>query len=69
MSGKPPPKDQQAGRREAVAILWVAAAFIAVAVVGFLLVPAGRIVCAVLLFFGVLAVPQAFLHSRGRRRD
>jgi hypothetical protein len=69
VSGGDGPPDQRAGRREVVAILWVAAAFIAVAVVGFLVVPAGRVVWAVLLFFGVIAVPQAFLHSRNRPRE
>jgi hypothetical protein len=42
------------------AILWSAAAFLAVGVVGFLVAPGLRLLWIVFLLFGVAAVPAAF---------
>jgi hypothetical protein len=50
-----------------VAILWMAVLFIAVALVGHLLVPAVDLVWIVVGMFGVLAVGQAFLFDRPSR--
>jgi purine-cytosine permease-like protein len=46
------------------AILWSAAAFLAVAVTGLLVVPGLRFLWIVLLIFGIAAVPQAFSRKR-----
>jgi hypothetical protein len=58
---KPPPLNPAAERR---AILWSAAAFLAVAVAGLLFAPGLRLLWVVLLVFGIAAVPQAFWHNR-----
>ena len=41
-------------------VLWVGVVLVAIAVIGFALVPALRVVWVLLLVFGLLAVPQAF---------
>jgi len=46
------------------AVLWSAAAFLAIAVVGLLFAPGLRSLWAVLLFFGVAAVPPALRLNR-----
>jgi hypothetical protein len=46
------------------AILWSAAAFLAVAVAGLLFAPGLRLLWVVLLVFGIAAVPQALRRSR-----
>lgn len=46
------------------AILWSAAAFLAVGVAGLLLAPGLRFLWVVLLIFGIAAVPQAFRRER-----
>jgi hypothetical protein len=46
-------------RAERRAILWSAAAFLAVAVAGLVLAPGLRVLWVVLLVFGIAAVPQA----------
>jgi hypothetical protein len=51
-----PPLNPAAERR---AILWSAAAFLAVAVAGIVLAPGLRVLWIVLLVFGIAAVPQA----------
>lgn len=56
-----PPLNPTVERR---AILWSAAAFLAVAVAGLLLAPGLRLLWVVLLIFGVAAVPQALLRNR-----
>jgi hypothetical protein len=56
-----PPLDRTVERR---AILWSAAAFLAVAVAGLLLAPGLRLLWVVLLIFGVAAVRQALLRNR-----
>jgi hypothetical protein len=53
---KQPPLNHAAERR---AILWSAAAFLAVAVAGLLFAPGLRLLWVVLLVFGIAAVPQA----------
>jgi hypothetical protein len=58
---KQPPLNPAAERR---AILWSAAAFLAVAVAGLLLAPGLRLLWVVLLVFGIAAVPQALRHNR-----
>lgn len=55
-------RQEQASLRRA--ILWSAAAFLAVAVTGLLLLPGLRILWIVLLIFGIAAVPQAFSRNR-----
>ena len=56
-----PPLNPAAERR---AILWSAAAFLAVAVAGLLLAPGLRLLWVVLLVFGIAAAPQALRHNR-----
>jgi hypothetical protein len=46
------------------AVLWSAAAFLAIAVVGLLFAPGLHLWWAVLLFFGVAAVPPALRRNR-----
>jgi hypothetical protein len=46
------------------AVLWSAAAFLAIAVVGLLFAPGLRLLWAVLLFFAVAAVPPALRLNR-----
>jgi hypothetical protein len=46
------------------AILWSAAAFLAVAVAGLLFAPGLRLLWVVLLVFGIAAVPQALRRNR-----
>ena len=58
---KQTPLNRAAERR---AILWSAAAFLAVAVAGLLFVPGLRLLWVVLLVFGIAAVPQALRHNR-----
>jgi hypothetical protein len=53
---KQPPLSPAAERR---AILWSAAAFLAVSVAGLLFAPGLRLLWVVLLVFGIAAVPQA----------
>ncbi len=56
-----PPLSPAAERR---AILWSAAAFLAVAVAGLTLAPGLRLLWVVLLVFGITAVPQALRRNR-----
>ena len=56
-----PPLNPAAERR---AILWSAAAFLAVAVAGLLFAPGLRLLWVVLLVFGIAAVPQALRRNR-----
>ncbi len=53
---KQAPDDAAATRRT---VLWVGVVLVAIAVIGFVLVPALRLVWWLLLVFGILAVPQA----------
>lgn len=46
------------------AILWSAAAFLAVAVAGLLFAPGLRLLWVLLLVFGIAAVPQALARNR-----
>jgi uncharacterized membrane protein len=55
-------------QRETATILWAAAMFIAGAIIGYALAPSALIIWAVLLFFGITAVPQAYLRQREARR-
>lgn len=57
-SGRETTGDEAVSLRRA--ILWSAAAFLAVGVVGLLLAPGLLLVWVVLLVFGIAAVPQAF---------
>jgi cyanate permease len=59
--GQQPPPNPAAERR---AILWSAAAFLAVAVAGLLFAPGLRLLWVILLGFGIAAVPQALRRGR-----
>jgi hypothetical protein len=56
-----PPLNPAAERR---AILWSAAAFLAVAVAGLLFAPGLRLLWVVLLVLGIAAIPQALRRNR-----
>jgi hypothetical protein len=61
-SEKQQPRLYRAAERRA--ILWSAAAFLAVAFSGLIFAPGLRLLWVVLLVFGIAAVPQALLRNR-----